>query len=326
MRPTRFSRARRPAGPGSSRFAGTFARRPLTPRVASLPDRRAWMTTAFVATFVAGAAVAVPLLTHLGGDSPKDTIVAVDAPLTSRATTTPTATPTAVPTATTTVTGKPRVSVATATVTVTAPGGQVTVLKPGATVTLPGATTTVTAPGGQVTVVKPGTTVTLPKATTTVTTKVTEKGQQQTGGNSVKQDSNQLRAMKSTPATLRSDGAKRCIDVKDGRAGAGTDGTPLQVWDCHDDANQAWAFNSDGTVRALNQCMDLAWGSIAENTAIQLVACNGSAAQQFRVTQKGQLINPAAEGKCVTVDKGDNGGRLFLRGCTGDGNQKWVQS
>jgi hypothetical protein len=322
--PSRFTRSRRSDGPGSTRFAGTFARRPLTPRVANLPDRRAWMTTAFVATFVAGAAVAVPLLTHLGGNSPKDTIVAVDAPLTSRATTTPSAVPTA--TTTTTVTGKPRVSVATATVTVTAPGGQVTVLKPGATVTLPGATTTVTAPGGQVTVVKPGTTVTLPKATTTVTTKVTEKGQQETGGDSVKQDSNQLRAMKSTPATMRSDGAKRCIDVKDGRAGAGTDGTPLQVWDCHDGPAQAWTFNSDGTVRALGQCMDLAWGSIAENTAVQLVACNGSAAQQFRVTQKGQLINPAAEGKCVTVDTTGNGGRLFLRGCTGDGNQKWTQS
>lgn len=322
MPPTRFSRSRRPEGPGSSRFAGTFARRPLTPRVTSMPDRRAWMTTAFVATFVAGAAVAVPLLTHLGGNSPSDTIVAVDAPLTSRVTTTPSAVPTA--TTTTTVTGTPRVSVATATVTVTAPGGQVTVLKPGATVTLPGATTTVTAPGGQVTVVKPGTTVTLPKATTTVTTKVTEKNQ--AGGDSVKQDSNQLRAMKSTPATLRSDGARRCIDVKDGRAGSGTDGTPLQVWDCHQGAGQAWTFTSDGTVRALNQCMDLAWGSIAENTAVQLVACNGSAAQQFRVTQKGQLINPAAEGKCVTVDNSDNGGRLFLRGCNGEGNQKWTQS
>nr|WP_239062979.1 RICIN domain-containing protein [Streptomyces sp. SID13031] len=125
---------------------------------------------------------------------------------------------------------------------------------------------------------------------------------------------------------MQSEGSKRCIDVKDGRAGAGNDGTPLQVWDCAKGANQTWAFNSDGTIRSLGQCMDLAWGSIAENTPVQLVACNGNAAQQFRVTQKNELINPAAEGKCVTADKGDNGGRLFLRRCTGGAEQHWKQS
>jgi hypothetical protein len=125
---------------------------------------------------------------------------------------------------------------------------------------------------------------------------------------------------------MQSAGSKRCIDVKDGRAGSGNDGTPLQVWDCTKGAGQTWAFNPDGTVRSLGQCMDLAWGSIAENTPVQLVACNGNAAQQFRVTQKNELINPAAEGKCVTADKGDNGGRLFLRRCTGTAEQQWKQS
>ncbi|MDX6279983.1 MAG: hypothetical protein QOH03_1054, partial [Kribbellaceae bacterium] len=128
-----------------------------------------------------------------------------------------------------------------------------------------------------------------------------------------------------TPTTLQSEGSKRCIDVKDGRAGSGNDGTPLQVWDCTKGVGQTWAFNPDGTVRSLGQCMDLAWGSIAENTPVQLVACNGNAAQQFRVTQKNELINPAAEGKCITADKGDNGGRLFLRRCTGTPTQQWQQ-
>jgi hypothetical protein len=271
-----------------------------------MPDRRAWMTTAFVATFVAGAAVAVPVLTHLGGS---DKIVSVDAPVAIR---TSAGTPSVAPTQTATVTATPRVSVATATVTVTAPGGQVTVVKPGMTVTLPPTTVTAPGPGAP----KPATITAT--STTTVTTKVTEPGKQAEAGRD-----QPMQAMQGTTMAMKGDGSNRCIDVKDGRAGAGNDGTPLQVWDCTNGANQTWTFSSDGTVRSLGQCMDLAWGSIAENTPVQLVACNGNAAQQFRITQDSQLVNPAATGKCVTSDGGDNGGRLFLRTCTGAANQVW---
>jgi hypothetical protein len=296
----------------SNRFSDTFARRPGLPRLTGGPDRRAWMTTAFVATFVAGAAVAVPVLTHLGGS---DTVVSVDAPISLQ---TNAGTPTPVPTSTATVTATPRTSVATATVTVTAPGGKVTVIKPGTTVTLP--PTTVTAPGPGANTVTATTTATS-TTTATVTTKVTEPGKQAAETGTGK--GQQLQAMQGTTMAMKSEGSKRCIDVKDGRAGAGNDGTPLQVWDCNSGSNQTWTFNDDGTVRSLGQCMDLAWGSIAENTPVQLVACNGNAAQQFRITQKNQLVNPAAEGKCVTSDGGDNGGRLFLRTCTGAANQVW---
>jgi hypothetical protein len=270
-----------------------------------MPDRRAWMTTAFVATFVAGAAVAVPLLTHLGGS---DTVVSVDAPVALQ---TNAGTPTVGPTPTATVTATPRVSVATATVTVTAPGGQVTVVKPGTTVTLPPTTVTAPGPGAP----KPAT------VTSTITTKVTQPGKQ-AEGDSAGQDQ-PMQAMQGTTMAMKGDGSHRCIDVKDGRAGAGNDGTPLQVWDCTNGSNQTWTFNSDGTVRSLGQCMDLAWGSIADNTPVQLVSCNGNAAQQFRITQQNQLVNPAAAGKCVTSDGGDNGGRLFLRTCNGSANQVW---
>ncbi|GAA3575807.1 RICIN domain-containing protein [Kribbella ginsengisoli] len=322
MRPFRSPGSGRPGRQNSARFAKTFARRPLLPRVAPMPDRRAWTTTAFVAAFVAGAAVAVPLITHLGGGSKSDTVVAVDAPLVLK---TPTGTPTKVPTATTTatatttstatVTSAPRVSVATATVTMTAPGGKVTVVQPGTTVTLP--PVTVTAPPAAL---KPATVTATTTSTATTTVKVTEPGKQ-----GMAAEGQALQPRKDTPTTLQSEGSKRCVDVKDGRAGSGNDGTPLQVWDCTKGAGQTWTFNPDGTVRSLGQCMDLAWGSIAENTPVQLVACNGNAAQQFRITQKNELINPAAEGKCITADKGDNGGRLFLRHCTGAADQHWRQ-
>lgn len=311
-------RSPRPTGrstrTGSSRFSDTFARRPDLPRLTGAPDRRAWMTTAFVATFVAGAAVAVPILTHLGGS---DTVVSVDAPVELRTTT---GTPTPVPTTTATVTATPRISVATATVTITAPGGKVTVVQPGTTVTLPPTTITAPGPGVPKPATVTATTTSTATTTATVTTKVTEPGKQLAGDSAGGQ---QIQSLQGTTMAMKGDGSRRCIDVKDGRAGAGNDGTPLQVWDCNSASNQTWTFGDDGTLRSLGQCMDLAWGSIAENTPVQLVACNGNAAQQFRITKKNQLVNPAAEGKCVTSDGGDNGGRLFLRTCTGAGNQVW---
>jgi hypothetical protein len=319
----RLPGSRRSGQQNSARFAKTFASRPVVPKVAPMPDRRAWTTTAFVTTFVAGAAVAVPLLTHMGGGQKSDTVISVDAPIAVK---TPVGTPTKVPTATTTatmttttkttITSAPRISVATATVTMTAPGGQVTVVQPGTTVTLPPVTITAPAPPP----LKPATVTATTTATATVTNKVTEPGKQ-----GLSADGQALRPRPDSATQLQSEGTKRCVDVKDGRAGSGKDGTPLQVWDCTKGAGQTWTFNPDGTVQSLGQCMDLAWGSIAENTPVQLVACNGNAAQQFRVTQKNELVNPAAEGKCVTADKGDNGGRLFLRRCTGAAEQHWKQ-
>ncbi|MFC5267993.1 ricin-type beta-trefoil lectin domain protein [Kribbella qitaiheensis] len=117
-------------------------------------------------------------------------------------------------------------------------------------------------------------------------------------------------------------GSNRCVDVKDAQSGLGKDGTPLQLWDCARSSNQLWSFNSDGTVRSLGLCMDLAWASTDENTQIQLVNCNGGWAQKFTLNAAHDLVNPTAD-KCVTAVSTGNGARLVLRSCAGTSNQKW---
>jgi hypothetical protein len=119
-------------------------------------------------------------------------------------------------------------------------------------------------------------------------------------------------------------GSDRCIDVTDAQNGVGKDGKQLQIWDCAGSANQKWDFRGDGTVRSLGMCMDVAWGSKEDGAHIQLARCSGNPAQQFVLSQAGDLVNPQAD-KCVDVvdNKTGNGAKLQLWTCAGTPNQKW---
>jgi hypothetical protein len=117
----------------------------------------------------------------------------------------------------------------------------------------------------------------------------------------------------------------RCIYVPDAKNGVGKDGTQLAIRDCsHSAANQKWDFRGDGTVRSVGMCMDVAWGSSDDGAHIQLARCSGNPAQQFVLSQQGDLVNPQAD-KCVDVvdNKTDNGTKLQLWTCAGTPNQKW---
>lgn len=127
------------------------------------------------------------------------------------------------------------------------------------------------------------------------------------------------------PGTLLIGSASgRCVDVSNANNGVGKDGTRLQIWDCGGAANQKWVFRSDGTVRSLGMCMDVAWGSTTNGAAIQLAKCSGNRAQLFYLSTAGDLVNSQAD-KCVDiVDNGKgNGAKLQLWTCSGTSNQKW---
>lgn len=88
---------------------------------------------------------------------------------------------------------------------------------------------------------------------------------------------------------------------------------------------QRWEFAADGTLRTQGSCLDVAWGSRDLGAVIQLNECNNNAAQQFRLTPAGDLVNPQAD-KCVDVaDVNRNlGAVLHLWWCVGAENQKWA--
>ena len=94
--------------------------------------------------------------------------------------------------------------------------------------------------------------------------------------------------------------AGKCID-----AGDGTDnGSTIQIFTCNGTGAQSWAWNSsDGTLRALDKCMDVTGGATASGTAVQLWECNGTGAQEWRWRQQTRLVNPQS-GRCLEVAGG----------------------
>ncbi len=65
----------------------------------------------------------------------------------------------------------------------------------------------------------------------------------------------------------------------------------------------SWTFASDGTVRALGRCMDVAGGSTGHGAKVRLADRNGDPAQQFRLIDALDLVNRQA-GKCVDAKEG----------------------
>lgn len=88
---------------------------------------------------------------------------------------------------------------------------------------------------------------------------------------------------------------------------------------------QNWTVGSDGTIRALGKCLDVASGGTADGTRVQLWDCNGTAAQQWAVPAARDIVNPQAN-KCLDATGGSsaNGTRLQIWTCTGAAAQKWA--
>ncbi|MEU3795722.1 ricin-type beta-trefoil lectin domain protein [Streptomyces fructofermentans] len=116
-------------------------------------------------------------------------------------------------------------------------------------------------------------------------------------------------------------GSSRCVGVS---ARKGTDGSPLTLQGCAGEAWQKWVFASDGSVRSMGLCLDIANASSADGATIQVARCNGGWAQKFNLNSSHDLVNTRI-GKCVDAkDMGTAAGtRLQLWECEGTSNQKW---
>lgn len=130
----------------------------------------------------------------------------------------------------------------------------------------------------------------------------------------------------STPAgkQISSFASDRCIDIPDGNAYAGA---RLQIWDCRRTAKQLWTFPSDGTVRSMGMCLDVAGHSTQDGADVILAECSGASSQRFTLNKAYDLVNTKAD-RCVDVvdSNPDNGTRLQIWQCTGNANQKWRSS
>jgi hypothetical protein len=114
----------------------------------------------------------------------------------------------------------------------------------------------------------------------------------------------------------------RCLDVP---GTSTTNGTQLQLWDCHGGTNQRFTATSSKQLTVYgNKCLDANRQGTTNGTAVIIWDCNGQVNQQWNVNANG-TITGVQSGLCLdTTGSGTvNGTKIQLWSCSAGANQQW---
>ncbi|MET7694495.1 endo-1,4-beta-xylanase [Streptomyces sp. NPDC005483] len=138
---------------------------------------------------------------------------------------------------------------------------------------------------------------------------------------------NALNGGTSTPPAeggqIKGVGSGRCLDVPNSST---TDGTQLQLWDCHSGTNQQWTSTTAGELRVYgNKCLDAA--GTGNGTKVQIYSCWGGDNQKWRLNSDGSIVG-VQSGLCLdAVSAGTANGTLIqLYTCSNGSNQRWTRT
>ncbi|MEU0332045.1 endo-1,4-beta-xylanase [Streptomyces sp. NPDC006193] len=138
---------------------------------------------------------------------------------------------------------------------------------------------------------------------------------------------NALNGGSSTPPAdsgqIKGVGSGRCLDVPNAST---SDGTQLQLWDCHSDANQQWTYTDSGELRVYGtKCLDAA--GTGNGSKVQIYSCWGGDNQKWRLNSDGSIVG-VQSGLCLdAVGAGTANGTLIqLYSCSNGSNQRWTRT
>jgi endo-1,4-beta-xylanase len=115
----------------------------------------------------------------------------------------------------------------------------------------------------------------------------------------------------------------RCLDVP---SASTTDGTQVQLWDCHSGTNQQWTHTTAGELRVYgNKCLDAA--GTGNGAKVQIYSCWGGDNQKWRLNSDGSIVG-VQSGLCLdAVGAGTANGTLIqLYTCSNGSNQRWTRA
>ncbi|MBQ0879609.1 MULTISPECIES: endo-1,4-beta-xylanase [Streptomyces] len=115
----------------------------------------------------------------------------------------------------------------------------------------------------------------------------------------------------------------RCLDVPNA---ATTDGTQVQLWDCHTNSNQQWTYTDAGELRVYgDKCLDAA--GTGNGAKVQIYSCWGGDNQKWRLNSDGSIVG-VQSGLCLdAVGAGTANGTLIqLYSCSNGSNQRWTRA
>jgi endo-1,4-beta-xylanase len=119
--------------------------------------------------------------------------------------------------------------------------------------------------------------------------------------------------------TIQGVGSGRCLDVPNAST---SDGTQLQLWDCHGGTNQQWTYTDAQELRVYgNKCLDAA--GTGNGTKVQIYSCWGGDNQKWRVNSDGSIVG-VQSGLCLDAAGSGNGTPIQLYSCWNGSNQRWT--
>ncbi|TDB95561.1 endo-1,4-beta-xylanase [Actinomadura sp. 7K534] len=119
--------------------------------------------------------------------------------------------------------------------------------------------------------------------------------------------------------TIRGVGSGRCIDVPNAST---SDGTQVQLYDCHGGTNQQWAPTDAGELRVYgNKCLDAA--GTGNGARVQIYSCWGGDNQKWRLNSDGSIVG-VQSGLCLDAAGSGNGAPIQLYSCWNGDNQRWT--
>lgn len=117
-------------------------------------------------------------------------------------------------------------------------------------------------------------------------------------------------------------GSGRCIDVP---GFSTSNGTQLQLWDCHGGTNQRWTYTANRQLMVYgNKCLDASGQGTGNGTAVIIWDCNGQVNQQWNLNANGSITG-VQSGLCLDAGGAGtaNGTLIQLWSCHGGSNQQW---
>jgi hypothetical protein len=117
--------------------------------------------------------------------------------------------------------------------------------------------------------------------------------------------------------------AGKCVGSTSGAAAV--PGAAVDIATCtREDADQYWWQNGDGSISALNMCLDIDGNATAPGTKVELWTCNGVGGQKWVPQLDGTLLNPQS-GLCLTDPAGSvtAGTVLDIEACAGAADQQF---
>jgi hypothetical protein len=110
-----------------------------------------------------------------------------------------------------------------------------------------------------------------------------------------------------TSSALTNPVSGKCLDVT---GASNANGAQVEIWTCHNAANQLWTSTAAGelrvTIGGVTKCLDAYNNQTTNGTKIEIWSCSGGANQKWNLNSN-STITGVQSGKCLDINNNGTG-------------------